>query len=61
MVKIQINLVKTVPYIEAESAGLESDSKQALKAKYNAIWDVTRKTVDKTIYTVKKYSKNFKG
>ena len=52
---------KTVPYIDSESAGLESDSKQALKAKYNAIWDVTRKTVDKTIYTVKKYSKNFKG
>ena len=51
----------TVPYIDSESAGLESDSKQALKAKYNAIWDVTRKTVDKTIYTVKKYSKNFKG
>ena len=49
------------PYIEAESAGLESDSKQALKAKYDAIWNVTRKTVDKTIYTVKKYSKNFKG
>ena len=52
---------ETVPYIDSESAGLESDSKQALKAKYNAIWDVTRKTVDKTIYTVKKYSKNFKG
>ena len=52
---------EAVPYIDSESAGLESDSKQALKAKYNAIWDVTRKTVDKTIYTVKKYSKNFKG
>ena len=52
---------ETVPYIDSESAGLESDSKQALKAKYDAIWDVTRKTVDKTIYTVKKYSKNFKG
>ena len=52
---------ETVPYIDSESAGLESDSKQALKAKYNAIWDVTRKTVDKTIYTVKKYSKNLKG
>lgn len=52
---------ETVPYIDSESAGLESDSKQALKAKYNAIWDVTRKTVDKTIYAVKKYSKNFKG
>ena len=52
---------ETVPYIDSESAGLESDSKQALKAKYNAIWNVTRKTVDKTIYTVKKYSKNFKG
>ncbi len=52
---------ETVPYIDSESAGLESDSKQVLKAKYNAIWDVTRKTVDKTIYTVKKYSKNLKG
>ena len=52
---------ETIPYIDSESAGLESDSKQALKAKYDAIWNVTRKTVDNTIHTVKKYSKNLKG
>ena len=52
---------ETIPYIDSESAGLESDSKQALKAKYDAIWNTTRKTVDNTIYAVKKYSRNLKG
>lgn len=43
-----------VTYIESESAGLESDSQQQLKAKYDAIWNTTNKTIKEVFKSIRK-------
>lgn len=43
-----------VDYIESESAGLESDSQQQLKAKCDAIWNTTNSTVKEVFAGIRK-------
>lgn len=43
-----------IDYIESESAGLESDSQQQLKAKYDAIWNTTNSTVKEVFAGIRK-------
>lgn len=43
-----------VDYIESESAGLESDSQQQLKAKCDAIWNTTNSTVKEVFESIRK-------
>ena len=43
-----------VDYMESESAGLESDSQQQLKAKCDAIWNTTNSTVKEVFKSIRK-------